>query len=130
MRVFGVLFLSLTLLGCAVSTKTEFTRKDLEVFQKTFTGTLVGKQIEEIDKEVPVAFFWNKNEEYVYFQITVTDSAGNTRGFFDYSKDKNRIEQLRQYYRDLQKGDTVVVGLGLVDEKNEEEIFDQIRKVI
>ena len=130
MRVLGVIFLYLTILGCAVSTKTKFTRQDLEVFQKSFTGVLVAKQIEEINKEVTVAYFFNKYELYVYFQVTVTDANGNTRKFYEYSKDKTRINQLRQYNRDLQKGDTVVVGLGLVDDKSDEELFDQIRKMI
>jgi len=130
MRVLGIVFLSLALFGCSVSTKTEYTRKDLEIFQKTFTGTLVGKQIEEIDKEEPVLIFWKKYVQHIYFRITVTDSAGNSRKFFDYTNDKKRINQLRQYNRDLQKGDTIVVGLGLVDDKNDEEQFDLIRKVI
>ena len=68
--------------------------------------------------------------QHIYFRITVTDSAGNSRKFFDYTNDKKRINQLRQYNRDLQKGDTIVVGLGLVDDKNDEEQFDLIRKVI
>ena len=130
MRIFGIVLLSLLILGCAASTKTEYTRKDLEVFQKAFPGTLVGKQIEEIDKEEPVFYFWKKYVTHIYFRITVTDAAGNTRKFFEYTNDKKRIAQLRQYNRDLQKGDTVIVGLGLVDDKNEEEQFELFRKVI
>jgi hypothetical protein len=132
MRVLGVVIVCIALIGCAVSSKTEFTRKDLEMFQKTFEGILVGKIIEEIDKEVTGTWFpfLKETELHVYFQITVEDTDGNIRKFFDFTKDKNRIKLLKEYNRDLQKGDTVVVGLGLVDDKNEEEHFELIRKKI
>lgn len=132
MRVLGVVIVCIAMIGCAVSSKTEFTRKDLEIFQKTFEGILVSKIIEEIDKEVTSAWlpFWKKTERHVYFQIVVEDADGNIRKFFDFSKDSNRIKLLKQYNRDLQKGDTVIVGLGLVDDKNEEEHFELIRKKI
>ena len=130
MRILALLIVCLVVAGCATTSQTDLTRKDLAMFQKSFEGTLVNKQIEEVDKEVSSTWnpFWKNINTYVYFQIIVQAPDGTTRKFYDFTDDKNRMKVLYQYNRDLQQGDTVVVGLGLVDDKSAEEHFDIISR--
>lgn len=130
MRILVVLFVCVVIAGCATTNQTDLTRKDLAMFQKSFEGTLVNKLIQEYDEEVAVAWmpFVKKVKTVVYFQISVEAPDGTTRKFYDLSDDPERISVLYQYNRDLQKGDRVVIGLGLVDEGHTEEHFDIISR--
>lgn len=118
--------------GCATtgSSGPEVSREDLEVFRRTFEGTLVNKVIEENEREEKVMGlpFWTRVKQGVYLQLTVQNKEGVTRRFFDYSEDETRMEELRMYYRELAKGDVIVVDLGYVDEGEPEEVFETIRK--
>ncbi|NLF40705.1 hypothetical protein GX586_14780 [bacterium] len=120
--------------GCAARRTThtvQVSPDDLEVFRKSFEGTLIDKKIEEFDREVPrVSWlpFWTERESSVYVMFNVMDTTGRTRKLFDYTNDRKRMEELRYYYRALAKGDNVVVDLGFVDDNASEEVFDRITK--
>ncbi|MCX7847870.1 MAG: hypothetical protein N2595_07570 [bacterium] len=122
----------LALYACATTEENapRVTRADLEVFRRTFEGTLVNKLIEENEREVPVMGlpFWTRVKRGIYLQLTVMNKDGVTRRFYDYSEDEERMRELQMYYRELAKGDVIVVDLGYVDEGEAEELFETIRK--
>ena len=116
--------------GCAGTgqTRVALASADLVAFTKTFEGTLVNKVIEEFNREEKTLGLWSSNKAGVYVQFTVMDAKGTTRKFFDFSEEPERMAVLRQFYRELQKGDIVVIDMGLVDEENAEETFEMISK--
>jgi len=123
----------LVLAACATSHRSagpQVSRADLEAFRRTFEGTLVNKLIEENDREVRVMGlpFWTRIKTGIYLQLTVMNKDGVTRRFYDYSEDEERMRELQMYYRELSKGDVVVVDMGYIDEGEPEELFDAIRK--
>lgn len=124
---------SLLLAACATSQRSaspRVSRADLDVFRRTFEGTLVNKLIEENDREVTVMGlpFWTRIKTGIYLQVTVMNKDGVTRRFYDYSEDEERMRELQMYYRELAKGDVIVVDMGYVDDGEPEELFDAIRK--
>lgn len=132
-RLVVLAVVTLALAACATSQRSagpRVSRADLETFRRTFEGTLVNKLIEENDREVPVMGlpFWTRVKTGIYLQLTVMNKDGVTRRFYDYSEDEERMNELRMYYRELAKGDVVVVDLGYVDEGEPEELFETIRK--
>jgi len=72
--------------------------------------------------------FWTRIKPGIYLQLTVMNKDGVTRRFYDYSEDEERMRELQMYYRELAKGDVIVVDLGYVDEGEPEELFDAVRK--
>lgn len=120
------------LAACATSQRSapRVSRADLETFRRTFEGTLVNKLIEENDRQVTVMGlpFWTRIKPGIYLQLTVMNKDGVTRRFYDYSEDEERMRELQMYYRELAKGDVIVVDLGYVDEGEPEELFDAVRK--
>lgn len=133
MRITVLMAATLLLAACATSQRNagpRVSRADLETFRRTFEGTLVNKVIEENDREVTVMGlpFWTRVKTGIYLQVTVMNKDGVTRRFYDYSEDEERMNELRMYYRELAKGDVVVVDLGYVDEGEPEELFEAIRK--
>jgi hypothetical protein len=130
MRTIMLITLTALLWGCT-STPTRDTHvndADLQQFRKTFEGTLVDKVMEEFDREVPRwgMPFWTRVESGIHLRLTVMSADGKVRKFYDYSEDRDRMAVLRQYYRELQKGDLVVMDLGYVDEDMAEEPFDAV----
>jgi len=117
-------------MGCTTGRDAEVrvTNEDLMAFRKTFEGTLVNKTIEEFDRQEKRLGLWTTTKSGVCLQLSVMDGKGTLRKFFDYSEEPARISVLRQYYRELQKGDIVVVDLGFVDEHADEETFENVTK--
>jgi len=120
----------LWLAGCAGNSQTRvaIASEDLVAFTKTYEGTLVNKVIEEFNREEKTLGLWSSNKAGVYVQFTVMDANGKTRKFFDFSEEPERMAVLRQFYRELQKGDIVVIDMGLVDEESAEETFETVSK--
>lgn len=118
------------LAACGGTTKSQvaIAKQDLVAFNKTFEGTLVNKAIEEFNRQEKTLGLWTSNKAGVYLQLSVMDANGKTRKFFDYSEEPERMDVLRQYYRELQKGDVVVIDMGLVDEESAEETFEAVTK--
>ena len=130
MRAILLIVLTSLLLGCTSTPQRseQVSQSDLQQFRKTFEGTLVDKAFEEFDREVPVwgMPFWTRVESGAYLQLTVMSPDGKVRKFYDYSEDERRMALLRQYYRELSKGDLVVLDLGYVDEDLPEEPFEAV----
>jgi hypothetical protein len=129
----AILFLSCLILLCGCATKkpaSKVSKQDLEMFRKTFEGTLLSKKFEPYTREEPVMGlpFWTKPITAYYFQITVMDKNGKVRKFYEYSEEKNRKAELQQYNNELANGDAVIVDLGYIDEGHPEELFDFITK--
>ncbi len=120
----------LVLAGCAgkSNTRVAIASADLVAFTKSFEGTLVNKAIEEFNRQEKTFGLWSSNKAGVYVQFTVMDVNGKTRKFFDFSEEPERMAVLRQFYRELQKGDIVVIDMGLVDEESAEETFETVSK--
>jgi hypothetical protein len=120
----------LMLAGCAGTSQTRVAvaNEDLVAFTKSFEGSLVNKVIEEFNREEKTFGLWRSNKAGVYVQFTVMDANGTTRKFFDFSEEPDRMAVLRQFYRELQKGDIVVIDMGLVDEESAEETFETVSK--
>ncbi len=133
MRLILLAASALLLAACATSRRADgprVSRADLDVFRRTFEGTLVNKRIEENDREETVMGmpFWTRVKTGLYLQVTVMNAEGVTRRFYDYSEDEERMRELRMYYRELAKGDVVVIDMGYVDDGDPEELFDAITK--
>ena len=131
MRALVLLGLCVVLAGCASprrSDRSEISSGDLAMFNKTFEGTLVDTMIEDYTRaaERPWYSFSTPKVTGTCLKIKVRNAAGKTRVFFDYSEDERRIRVLKNYYRDLAKGASVVVDLGPMDENKAEELFDSI----
>lgn len=102
--------------------------EDLAVFRKTFEGTVLHKTIEEFDQEQRIWYFpfMTRVISGVYVEFRVIDDEGRVRDFFHYTEDPSEMPRLKQYFREIQKGDAVVLDLGFVDEGSAKELFDAI----
>lgn len=119
----------LVLLGCAASSKKDNVNpEDIEVFKKSFYGTVLHKKIEEFDREEPIwgIPFWTRVKSGVYVEFRVIGPEGRVRDFYDYTEEEDRMPRLKEYYREIIKGDAVVLDLGYVDEGSAKEQFDNI----
>jgi len=108
----------------------QVTQQDVDMFRKTFEGTLLNKKSEEFVRKEPVwgLSFWTKPVTAHYLQLTVMDGNGKVRKFYEYSEDKDRMNVLTQYSRELMNGDVVVIDMGFIDENQPEELFDSVTK--
>ena len=120
------------LCGCATTSKSsgKVSQQDLNMFRKTFEGTLLNKKFEPFSREESVMGlpFWTKPITANYLQLTVMDENGKVRKFYDYSEEENRKAELQQYNNELLTGDTIIVDMGFIDENNPEELFDSVSK--
>ncbi len=118
--------------GCATNNipSGKVTQQDLNMFRKTFEGTLLSKEFEPYSREESVMgiAFWKKTVTANYLQLTVMDKNGKVRKFYDYSDEKNRKAILEEYNNKLANGDTIVVDVGFIDEGLSEELFDIVTK--
>jgi hypothetical protein len=132
MRAILLITLSVLMLGCSSTTTStrsdDINQADIRQFRKTFEGTLVDKALDEFDRKVPIwgIPFWTRVESGAYLQLTIMSPDGKVRKFYDYSEDERRMSVLRQYYRELAKGDLIVVDLGFVDEDLVDEPFEAV----
>ena len=106
------------------------TQKDLNMFKKTYEGTLLSKQFEPYVREETVMGmpFWTKPITAHYLQLTVMGANGKVRKFYDYSEEENRKDELNQYNNELANGDVIIIDMGFIDEGLEEELFDSVAK--
>ncbi len=120
------------LCSCATNNKPsgKVTQQDLNMFRKTFEGTLLSKEYEPYSREESVMGIplWKKSVTANYLQLTVMDKNGKVRKFYDYSDEKNRKAELEEYNNKLANGDTIVVDVGFIDEGLSEELFDIVTK--
>ncbi|RLD11251.1 MAG: hypothetical protein DRI44_04035 [Chlamydiae bacterium] len=128
-----ILFLACIGLLCScASTKPsgKVTQQDLNMFKKTFEGTLLSKKFVPYSRKDSVIGipFWTKPVTANYLKLTVMDENGKIREFYDYSEDNNRKAELKQYNNELNKGDLVIIDMGFIDEGNSEELFDSVTK--
>ncbi len=128
-----ILFLfCLILLGACATKKNsgKVTQQDLDMFRKTFEGTLLSKKFEPFTREETTMGlpFWKKPITAFYFQITVMGKDGRVRKFYDFSEDKTRKAELQQYNNELENGDAIIIDLGYIDEGHPLELFDFITK--
>ena len=130
MRVAFLLCCLLILAGCAVrrpASTVALTSQESEQLKKHFQGTLLDKRIQEFDK--PASAF-GESEHSVYVQLTVASRQGISRRFYDFTADKSRMLVLREYFKELQKGDEVDIDLGLIDDNSAtEEPFETVRRI-
>ncbi len=119
------------LCSCATTKPSgKITQQDLNMFKKTFEGTLLSKKFEPFSREESVMGipFWTKPITANYLQLTVMDKNGKVRKFYDYSEEENRKAELEQYNNELLTGDIVIIDMGFIDEGNLEELFDSVSK--
>jgi len=120
------------LCSCAINNKPagKISQQDLDMFRKTFEGTLLSKEFEPYSREESVMGipFWKKSVTANYLQLTVIDENGKVRKFYDYSDEKNRKAKLEEYNNALANGDTIIVDVGFIDENLSEELFDIVTK--
>ncbi|MCK5852450.1 hypothetical protein KAH27_05415 [bacterium] len=120
------------LCSCATNNKPtgKISQQDLNLFRKTFEGTLLSKEFEPYSRKESVMGipFWKKSVTANYLQLTVIDENGKVRKFYDYSDEKNRKTELEKYNNELDNGDTIVVDVGFIDEGLSEELFDIVTK--
>ena len=117
--------------GCATNKPdSKVTQQDLNMFKKTFEGTLLEKNIEPFSREENVMGipFWSNPVTAQYLLLTVMDENGVIRKFYDYSEEENRKDELKQYHNELETGDIVIIDIGFIDEENPEELFDSVTK--
>ena len=132
MRLMTIVCMGVVLAGCATAKRPAdavVSRGDMTMFVKTFEGTLVNKTMEEFDQSEP-RWWWPfspRKTTGVYLKLIVANATG-TRSFFGFSKDEEGASELRQYNRELKKGDMVVIDLGYIDDKTTEEPFDRVTK--
>ena len=119
------------LCSCATTKPSgKITQQDLNMFKKTFEGTLLNKKFEPFSREESVMGipFWTKPITAHCLHLTVMDKNGKVRKFYDYSEEENRKAELKQYNNELLTGDLVIIDMGFIDEGNLEELFDAVTK--
>lgn len=124
MRLLNVLLTAaaLALAGCA--TYSSLTKDDLASTRKYYTGTLIDKQLMEMNRKDG-----GSTLKGTYLRLAVTDSEGATRYFFRITEDDESARQLRTYYYSLLKGDNVKLDLGFIDANQPEEEFETLEKL-
>ena len=127
-----IVFCVTVLCNCATSPPpSKVTQNDLNMFRKTFEGTLLTKKLVQYDREervINIYPLWTKPVTANYLQLTVMNADGKVRKFYDYSEEEERKNALSQYNTELTNGDEVVVDLGYIDENDPEELFETVTK--
>jgi len=128
-----VLFLVCVLLLCSCASNkpaSKISQQDLNMFKKTFEGTLINKKSEPYSRTENIMGlpFWTKTITANYLQLTVIDKNGKIRKFYDYSEKEKRKNELKQYDDELNSGDLIIIDMGFIDEGLPEELFDSVKK--
>ena len=123
-------FLSLSLAalfvaGCAT---TSLTKDDLASARKYYVGTLVDKQIMEMDR-TEKGWFGDKTVKATYLRLAVTNDEGQTRYFYNLTENESDARTLRTYYYSLMKGNKLQLDLGFIDSGQTEEEFEGVLKL-
>lgn len=116
---------ALLLCGCAT---TSLTKDDLASTRKYFTGTLMDKQIMELDRAENGAF-GGRSVKGTYLRLAVADDTGATRYFYSITEKDDEAAELKATYYSLLKGDRVQLDLGFIDANSEEEEFESLTKL-
>ena len=124
-RVFCLLLAVLALGGCATSS---LTKDDLASARKYYVGTLVDKQIMEMDRAEKGAF-GSKTVKATYLRLAVTNDEGRTRYFYSLTENDSDARTLRTYFYSLLKGDRIQLDLGFIDSNRNEEEFEGVLKL-
>ena len=123
--LFGFLLALVVLCGCATSS---LRKDDLASTKKYFSGTLIDKQIMEMDR-VEKGVFGSKTVKGTYLRLAVMNDEGNVRYFYNLTENESDARTLRTYYYSLLKGDKVQMDLGFIDAGQNEVEFEGVIKL-
>lgn len=124
-HLLGSLLALIILCGCATQS---LSKDDLASTKKYFTGTLIDKQIMEMDR-VEKGVFGSKTVKGTYLRLTVMNDEGRSRYFYNLTENESDARTLRTYYYSLLKGDKVQLDLGFIDANQPEEEFEGVIKL-
>ena len=122
-RFLSLALAALFVAGCAT---TSLTKDDLASARKYYVGTLVDKQIMEMDR-TEKGWFGDKTVKATYLRLAVTNDEGQTRYFYNLTESDART--LRTYYYSLMKGNKLQLDLGFIDSGQTEEEFEGVLKL-
>ncbi|MBO7543438.1 hypothetical protein J6T93_05975 [bacterium] len=122
------LSLALTALFVAGCATTSLTKDDLASARKYYVGTLVDKQIMEMDR-TEKGMFGSKVVKATYLRLAVTNDEGQTRYFYNLTENESDARTLQTYFYSLIKGDKVQLDLGFIDAGQNEEEFEGVLKL-
>ena len=123
--VLSLLLAAIALCGCATSS---LTKDDLASARKYYVGTLVDKQILEMDR-TEKGVFGDKTVKATYLRLAVTNDEGVTRYFYNLTENESDARTLQTYFYSLLKGDKVQLDLGFIDAGQNEEEFEGVLKL-
>ena len=124
-RFLSLALAALFVAGCAT---TSLTKDDLASARKYYVGTLVDKQIMEMDR-TEKGWFGDKTVKATYLRLAVTNDEGQTRYFYNLTENESDARTLRTYYYSLMKGNRLQLDLGFIDSGQTEEEFEGVLKL-
>jgi len=124
-RFLSLALAALFVAGCAT---TSLTKDDLASARKYYVGTLVDKQIMEMDR-TEKGMFGSKVVKATYLRLAVTNDEGQTRYFYNLTENESDARTLQTYFYSLIKGDKVQLDLGFIDAGQNEEEFEGVLKL-
>jgi len=124
-RFLSLALAALFVAGCAT---TSLTKDDLASARKYYVGTLVDKQIMEMDR-TEKGWFSDKTVKATYLRLAVTNDEGQTRYFYNLTENESDARTLRTYYYSLMKGNKLQLDLGFIDSGQTEEEFEGVLKL-
>lgn len=124
-RFLSLALAALFVAGCAT---TSLTKDDLASARKYYVGTLVDKQIMEMDR-TEKGWFGDKTVKATYLRLAVTNDEGQTRYFYNLTENESDARTLRTYYYSLMKGNKLQLDLGFIDSGQTEEEFEGVLKL-